>query len=293
EADKANWVSDGVIKPKGDVLKLSSSRALELGVARYQVPAPELAAVFPQYGLDAASVKDVTPGWLDRLSEFLRRPTVTILLMIVGFAGLVLELKAPGLTFPGITAAICFILLFWAHTAVNGNSAILGGMIFLLGLTLVLLEIFVIPGFGVPGILGVLFMLGGIGVATFEQVPTSTEEWVDFGLRIASYFVAMIGATILAFFVARYLPNIPYANKMMLGGPEESGENGLNDMPGVAAAAALLGAIGTAMTTLRPAGMAQFGEQYLDVVTDGGYISAGTRVRVIEVEGTRIVVKEV
>jgi membrane-bound serine protease (ClpP class) len=64
-------------------------------------------------------------------------------------------------------------------------------------------------------------------------------------------------------------------------------------LPGVTQAAALLGAVGTAATMLRPAGMAMFGEQYVDVVTEGSFIPAGARVQVVEVEGNRIVVKEV
>ena len=99
----------------------------------------------------------------------------------------------------------------------------------------------------------------------------------------------------VAFTLAWYLPHIPYANRLMLVPPGEQ-EDGADE----AAAAkpsesmvALLGAIGVAATTLRPAGKAQFGDDYLDVIAEGDYVNPGSRVQVIEIEGNRIVVKEV
>ena len=294
EAAKANWVSEATVKPKGQLLKLNATRAVELGVARYAVDGRDLAAVYPLYGIDPPRVKEATPGWLDKFATFLRLPPVTVLLVVIGFAGLVLELKVPGTTVPGITAALCFILIFWAHTGVNGNAAILGGMLFLLGLVLILVEVFVIPGFGAPGILGILFMLAGIGIGTLDKVPQTGDEWTEFGGKVGQYLLALIGAIILAFTLARFLPNIPFANRLMLAPPgDRPGADPAADLPGAALAAALLGAVGTAATTLRPAGMAQFGDQYVDVITEGGFIAAGARVQVIEVEGTRIVVREV
>jgi len=294
DAAKANWVSEGTVKPKGQLLKLNATRAVELGVARFAVDGRDLAAVYPLYGIEPPAVKEATPGWLDKFATFLRLPPVTVLLVVIGFAGLVLELKVPGTTVPGITAALCFILIFWAHTGVNGNAAILGGMLFLLGLVLVLLEVFVIPGFGAPGVLGILFMLGGIGIATLDKIPQTGDEWTDFGGKVGQYMLAMIGSVILAFTVARFLPQIPYANRLMLVPPaDRTGTDPAIELPGAALAASLLGAVGSAATALRPAGMAQFGDQYVDVVTEGGFIAAGTRVQVVEVEGTRIVVREV
>jgi membrane-bound ClpP family serine protease len=294
EAAKQDWVSVGVVKNKGELLKLNATRAVELGIARFAVDGSELAEVYTLYGVESNRVREATPGWLDRFANYLRMPAVTVLLVVIGFAGLILEIKVPGVTVPGIIAALCFIMVFWAHSQYSGQTAILGGMIFLLGLILLLIEVFVIPGFGVTGLLGVIFLLGGIGLATFEKIPDTMDEWVTFGGRITMYVGAMAAGMAVAFFIARFLPQIPFANRLVLTPPtDDPNADPIADLPGAAAAAALLGAIGTAATTLRPAGMAQFGEQYVDVITEGGLINAGARVQVVEVEGTRIVVKEI
>ncbi|MCZ2341818.1 MAG: NfeD family protein, partial [Bacteroidales bacterium] len=109
------------------------------------------------------------------------------------------------------------------------------------------------------------------------------------------YLLSLMAATVGSLFLVRYLPNIPGANRLFLAPPSELvGNERIESLsPGAALAISLLGAVGTAVTVLRPAGTALFGNRYVDVVSDGSYIPPGTRVQVIEVEGTRIMVKEV
>jgi membrane-bound ClpP family serine protease len=168
-------------------------------------------------------------------------------------------------------------------------------LLFLLGLVLIGLEIFVVPGFGVTGISGILLVLAGLGLATVERLPQTTDEWYRFGGTLTQFGLGLVIATIAAVVVARYLPSIPYANRLVLAPPgEKVGTEDTNATAGsFEAFAALLGAVGTSATALRPAGMARFGDAYVDVVSEGSYIPAGARVQVIEVEGNRVVVKEV
>lgn len=285
EAEKEKWVNEMQVKGKGQYLKLTATRAEELGVARFT--AADQAEVFREYGLEPSRVKEVTPGWLDRFAEFLRMPVVTVLLVVIGFTGLILELKVPGLTVPGIIAALCFILVFWAQSRFSGEMFVLALLLFVLGLVLVALEIFVLPGFGAPGVFGILCMLAGLGLVTFEKIPQTSEEWGLLGVKVSQYLFGLIGAFGLAFLIARFLPKVPYANRLLLAPPA-----GLAT-PVHEEAAELLGTIGTANTPLRPAGVVRFGDKFVDVLSDGDFIPAGTRVQVIAVEGTRIVVKEV
>ena len=280
-----------VIKPKGVPFHPSATLAAELGLARFIVPTTNPNDVCKIYGASAAKSPD--PGWLDKFAEFLKIPAVTIILVMVGFIGLILELKVPGLTVPGITAALCFILVFWSQSRFSGEMFVLALLLFLLGLALIGIEIFVLPGFGACGICGILCMLAGLGLVTLDKVPSDTGEWVRFGVRISTYLFAMMGALVLAFVIAKFLPQVPYANRMMLAPPTDTPSAGETDLPGASAALELLGAIGTTTTALRPAGVVRFGDKFVDVVSDGGFIPSGTRVQVITVEGTRIVVKEV
>ena len=295
ENEKGKWVSDGVVKQKGQFLSLPATQAAELGLARYVVETRDIEQVYERYGVEADKVRDATPAWLDRFAGFLKLPPVTVLLVVIAFTGLILELKVPGTTVPGIISALCFILVFWAHTQFSGQVAVLAGLLFVLGLVLILFEVFVTPGFGAAGIFGILLMLASLALVTMEGIPQTGAEWGSFASKMAMYMIAIMVSVVAAFMIARWcLPNVPYVNRMMLLAPDEQ-PGGINEtiLPGAAQAASLLGAIGTAATVLRPAGSVRFGDQYVDVVTEGGYVPAGARVQVVEVESNRIVVKEV
>ena len=285
------WSVDKTIKAPNVPFHPNATLATELGLARFTVPSADVKDVGAIYG--ATDIKSPELGWIDKLADFLRIPAVTIVLVMLGFIGLILELKVPGLTVPGIVAALCFILVFWSQSRFSGEMFVLALLLFLLGLVLVGLEIFVLPGFGVCGICGILFMLAGLGLVTLEKVPTNTGEWVGFGERVSYYLFALMGAMVLAFVIAKFLPQVPYANRMLLTPPADHPNASEPVLPGATEALELLGAIGTTTTALRPAGVVRFGDKFVDVVSDGGFIPSGSRVQVIAVEGTRIVVKEV
>jgi membrane-bound ClpP family serine protease len=286
--EQPQWIDEGIIKPAGEFLKLSASRARDLNVARHVVgSADELLAKY-----EVSRAREAGPDWIDALAAFLRQPGVAVFLVMLGIVCLTLELKMPGIGLPGILAALCFILFFWAHSF-DGQITLLAVMLFLLGLVLLGLEIFVIPGFGITGISGIILLVLSLGLATLEKKPETTQEWVSFGSTLTVFGLCLVGAVMAALFIGRYLPNIPYANRLVLAPPDERSA-GLEEAPAVSPqAAALLGAMGVAVTNLRPAGMAQFGDAYVDVVAEGSFVAAGGRVQVIEIEANRIVVKEV
>jgi len=287
------WVVENQIKHKGKPLAITGTMAKELGIASNVVESSgEAKQVYALYNLD--KVTDARPDWLDGIAEFLRRPTVAVLLVMIGIGCLILELKIPGVTAPGVISAVCFVLFFWSWS-LNGEIVILALLLFLLGLVLIGIEVFILPGFGFVGISGILLVVAGLGLATLEHMPQSNSEWFDFGSKLTQFAIGLVVAAIGAIVFAKYLPNIPIANRMVLvpAGERPDSVEEPPALPGVEMSAALLGAIGTAATVLRPAGMARFGEQYVDVVTEGNYVPAGARVQVIEVEANRIVVKEV
>lgn len=289
------WVAEDTVKHAGQPLIINGGNAVSLGFARHVVDKPDnLAELYRFYGVEANQVREAGPDTLDRFASFLSDPFVSTFLVLIGISCLLLELKMPGTSLPGIVAIVCFILFFWSQSQLNGQFTLLAALLFLLGLLLLGLEIFVIPGFGVAGLSGIGLILFGLALATVQRMPETSSEWGVLGRSIVQFGMALVGAIVVAFTLTRYLPNIPIANRLMLPSPDDD-EAQLD--PRVAAQAAealaLLGAIGTAATMLRPAGMAQFGERFLDVVTEGGFVPAGAQVRVVEIEGNRIVVKEV
>jgi membrane-bound ClpP family serine protease len=285
------WHAAGRIdKPEGQFLKLDAKLAKEWGVAQYSVDSLE--SLYALYDLDPAKVRVSRDDWLDKIAEFFREPIVNVVLIMLGIIGLILELKMPGVGFPGIMSAVCFVLFFWAYSFV-GEFTMLAVLLFVLGLILIGIEVFVLPGFGITGISGIVLVVGSLALVTLEKMPETTQDWVGLGLTLATFGVSLAGAIAAAFMLAWYLPHIPYANRLVLAPPtEETGEmlTSGGDNP---IRPDLLGAIGVAETTLRPAGKARFGDEFLDVIAEGDYVNPGSRVQVIEIEGNRIVVKQV
>jgi membrane-bound serine protease (ClpP class) len=302
EADQQGarqWRVVDTIKPtregeQGKYLTLTAEKARECGVAR------DLAANWDEVcsleGVEQPNdVRVADSDWLDALADFLRDPWTSVVLVMLGITCLLLELKMPGVTLPGVISAVCFLLFFWSHSQLNGQIAWLAFLLFLLGLVLIALEVFVLPGFGVAGISGLVLVLGSLGLVAYGHWPHSNDEWLAMGQKIGPFGISILGALAVAFLVARYLPHIPFANQLMLKPPDEAVEAG-DEPPATAVQtdlSGLLGAIGVAATPLRPAGKTQFGDDFIDVVAEGTYVQPGSRVQVIEIEGNRVVVKEV
>jgi membrane-bound ClpP family serine protease len=289
--DDPKYAAPAAIKQKGKLLVLDANSAVKYGFARHVVE--NAGELYEKYGIVRAQVRDANPDWLDQVAEFLRRPFMEVILVMLGIACLILELKVPGISFPGILSAVCFLLFFWAHAQLA--FLWLAVLLFILGLVLIAVEIFVTPGTAVLGVSGVVLMLVSLGLATLERWPQTSSEWETTAGTVGRFGLGLVGAVGMAIVAARYLPNIPYANRLMLVPPSERGPEMPNEAEQVEAArrAGLLGAIGVAATTLRPAGMVRFGDEFLDVIAEGSYVEAGTRVQVVEIEGNRIVVKEV
>jgi membrane-bound serine protease (ClpP class) len=282
------------VKHQGEQLVLRANRARELRIASDVVDG--LPALYALYDLKPDQVAQGGTDWLDDLAYFLRLPATSIFLVMLGIVCLILEMKVPGVTFPGIIAAICFVLFFWAYSPLAGQFIWLSILLFILGLILIGLEVFVMPGVAVVGLSGALLVVSSLVLVTLEKWPTTTAEWQSVGWTAISFTLSLVGSVVAAFILAWYLPNIPYVNRLIL---KPAGEDD-GELPAEGTTAAgqtdysgLLGAIGTAATPLRPAGKVQFGDQFIDVLAEGNYVEIGTRVQVIEIEGNRIVVKEV
>jgi membrane-bound ClpP family serine protease len=295
QAKGLNWDALGRITPGADdsFLRITADLAREYRITR-ETGIDSLEALCTYCGIDPArdTIHVSHDDLLDRIAEFFREPLVNFVLIMLGIVGLILELKMPGTTFPGAIAAICFVLFFWAYSFV-GEFTLLAVLLFLLGLILIGVEIFLVPGIGFAGVAGVALVIISLTLVTLEHWPETTQDWVHLGSTVSLLAMSLVAAIVAAFTLAWFLPNIPYFNRLVLKPPADA-EEGHADVTAVGhVPPSLLGAIGMTVTTLRPAGKAQFGEEFLDVIAEGDYVNPGSRVQVIEIEGNRIVVKEV
>ncbi len=227
---------------------------------------------------------------LDRIGAFLRNPAVSVALVALAIIGMIFELKYPGASLPGGLAAVCFVLFFWAYSF-TGGFTLLAILLFLLGLFFLALEVFVIPGIGFSGVAGAVLMFVGLLLVTLDHWPTDQEEWTNVGGTFGSLAIAIVLAIIGSLALTWSLPNLPFLNRMVLAPPEYGTTE--EDVPYSGGAYALLGAMGVAATPLRPSGKAQFGAQFVDVIAEGDFVTPGTQVQVVEIDGSRIVVREV
>lgn len=268
---------------KGKLLTLTTNEALEHKVADFR--ADSLDEVLKHLGLEGAEVRHVSENWAEQLVRFLTHPILSSLLMTVGMLGIIVELRTPGFGVPGALGITSLALFFWGHWLVRlaGWEEIL---LVLVGLVLLAVELFVIPGFGITGILGIVAILAGL-VLSLIGAGATTEVIVGAAARVALSLLVAVAASVA---LMRLLPRLPFGRRLVL-------ETGLTTLGGYASAPESdrkwLGTQGTAVSPLRPAGIAELAGERVDVVSQGEWIDIGTPIEVIRVEGNRIVVRQV
>ena len=222
----------------------------------------------------------------ERVARFLQ--ILGPLLMMAGFLGLYLEFQSPGFGLPGILGLICLLLFFAGHhiAGLAGNEDIL---LFVLGVTLVLVELFVIPGFGVVGITGLALILWGLLNAMVERFPG--DPWIPalpaLRMPLLNLATAIVGAAVGGALLGRFLPGTTVFQRLVLNSStsREAGYTSSKDHR------AWVGKQGTTLSPLYPAGSALIDDQRIDVITRGEYIEPDQRIRVVEAHGNRIIVE--
>ena len=183
----------------GSWLKLDATRAKKLHFIHNTVDNKDIRLVYRLYDLDEKNVRNSEPSWMDFLSRFLDRTEVKWLLILIGIAGLILEIKMPGATIPGLVFLMCFVLFFWSQAYIHGFIVLYAIGLFVLGIILLAVEVFVLPGFGIAGISGIILLLVGITLATLEKAPSSNEEWSSFATQVMQYGLAVVMSGVMGF----------------------------------------------------------------------------------------------
>jgi membrane-bound serine protease (ClpP class) len=277
-----------VISPQGKLLTLTAGEAERYGVS--SATPGDLDALYDLLGIPAASVQTLELSAPDRVVSVITGAAVTSLLVLVGLAALYLEITSPGFGVPGTIAIIAFLIIFLGG-AMLGTVGSLEIILFLLGVVLLVVEIFLIPGFGVTGVSGIVLMIAALVLSRQEFViPRVPWQWDILLRNLRNVGFGFVGSLVLLVFLLRIFPRTPGLKRLIL----ESSQDTLAGytVQTAESSALLTGRRGTAVTSLRPAGKAEFEGEVLVVETDGDFVEAGQPVEVIEVSGNRIVVRK-
>ncbi len=276
----ADVVIPGLIE-KGKLLTLTTEEALKHRVADFR--ANSIDEVLSQLNLSGAELRRFSPNWGENLVRLITHPIVASLLLSVAMLGIFVEIRTPGFGVPGALGLASLALVLgghWMVQLVGWEELILVGV----GLTLLGLEIFVIPGFGIAGVAGLAAVLAGLTMGLVGQGATIRTLASAAGRVSFSVLVALGAGMILM----RYLPRLSFGRRLML-------ETELSAGGGYASAperdSSWLGRVGRTTSPLRPAGIAEIDGERIDVVSEGEMIEAGATIVVSRVDGNRIVVR--
>lgn len=261
---------------KGKLLTLTDKEALEVNFADFVLAKRE--DVLRQFDLADAQVVILEPGPAETMARWVTHPYVSPILLTIGFVGLFLEVITVGWGIFGTAGLISLGLFFGGHI-IAGLTGLESVLLFAVGVILLLIETFVIPGFGLAGIGGIVALVASIVLAS-----ASIEQ------AIISLLVALVGSVVLIAISFKYVKTRNLWNRLILGVKQNKVEGYIAPVEGLDK---LHGEEGITLTPLRPAGAAEIAGLRVDVVTEGGFIPAGIPIKVIKVEGPRVVVKSI
>jgi len=274
----------GVIE-KGKLLTLTTEEAVELNIADGM--ANDLNELLIKLNLSEKHLIRTKITWSEKLVYFLTNPIIASLLLTVGIFGLIFEVRTPGWGVGGTIALIALALFFGSHYLVN-LAQWTEILIFIIGIVLILLEVFVIPGFGITGILGIICVLISF---VFSLLPHL--ESIDFGeflQAITLVGLSFIFAFVLVIPVIKFVPKTKAFQKLVLD-TSETRQEGFRSTP--ESYEQFIGAEGVALSTLRPSGIGLFNGNRLNVVAEGEFIEQNENIKIIKVEGFKVVVRKI
>ncbi|MHB8899961.1 MAG: NfeD family protein [Thermoguttaceae bacterium] len=269
----------------GNFLEVNGARAVELGLAEANAESRE--ELFKQLGVVGVP-KVLRWSAVDTTVIVLNHPVVTALLFIIGLVALYIEMSSPGLGMGILTAGLCFALFFWSRF-LGGTADWLELVLFLAGLTFLSIELFVLPGFGLAGLTGMLLLGASLILASQDFViPGTNAELATLARSLSVLMGSMVAFLVVAAFMSRHMGSLPVLGMLMLKPPSDVVPA---DSPPGEGRSPALGDVGRADSALRPAGRARFGHRMLDVMTEGDFIPPGTPVRITSISGRRILVE--
>jgi membrane-bound serine protease (ClpP class) len=301
DPNKYDLTNKQLVVSSDEILTLTAAQAYEYHIARALVD--DLDGVFAFLGgrdgvAFAEKIPRLQPNWSEQMVRWLNSPVVFGILFMIALLGVYVEFNTPGVGLPGLVAVICFAIIFGSKYLV-GMADWIEIALFAVGALLLAVEIFVLPGFGVAGVLGIMFMLAGLlGILVPQNIPwpRSDFDWKLFtngAIALSSGFVAFL---LLAYVLSRFIPRLEFFSGLILA-PAEAKQGTEFEVSYTAPAQngqvqLKVGDIGEVLTPLRPAGTARFASAVVDVVAEAAFLEGGTRVIIMAIHGNKVVVRK-
>lgn len=258
---------------KGKFLTLGPSQAIKVGYSEGTVA--DRQELLQDLGLENATVVEKEPTLAEEIARFLTHPVVIPILLSLASLGLVVELYSPGFGVAGIMGLVSLVLFFYGHI-VAGLAGMEAVILLILGIVLIIAEFFV-PG-GILGLLGTASVIGSLFMSGY-----------DIGHMAMSIAIAFLLSIIVSVILFRRIGMDKGIFRHIILKDQTSTELGyvssVNRLE-------LIGLEGVTVTPLRPAGTAVFDDERLDVVSEGRFIDQNEKVKIVKVEGVRIVVRQ-
>lgn len=289
--DNVYKIGEEILCPEGELLTLTNVEAEQIN--------PDTGATLLSSGtvysrddlLDRighadAAVVELTVTGAERLARIIK--ALSIVFLGAGLLGLYIEFKTPGLGVPGALGAVSLAIFFWGHH-VAGLAGAEEILIVMIGVALILVEIFVLPGFGVAGFTGIVFVCAGLLMAMVEHAPGA--PWMppigDFRFPLTQLTGGLVVTMAGGLLLGRFLPETRFFKTFAL----QTSTSAADGFVSADRAPFEAGQAGVAATALRPSGAATVDHQPVDVITGGEFIDEGTPIRIVEVRGSRILVE--
>ena len=274
------------VSEEGQVLTLSSQEALRLGVADAILGSVD--ETVEAFGLSQARLVQHRATGAERVLRFFASPIIQSILMLMMLGGLYFELQTPGVGFAG-TIALAGAAMFFAPHYLLGLVESWEIIVFVIGVALLLVELFVLPGFGVAGISGIVLIFGALVMSLVGNVGFDMPPAGAFMPAFSTVAATLVLMGLVAVSLGRYLPRSERFNQLVLA-PSLSSAEGYTSAD---THAELLGQVGHALTPLRPSGIVDLDGDRLNVITAGEFIESGAAVEVVRVRGNRVEVRQV
>ena len=276
-------VIEGIVDA-GKLLTLDTDQALKLGIA--DAEADSLQQVLEDLQLKNPQLVRVELNWGEEVARWLTEPTVSGLLLSVGMLGLMIAFYTRNIGPFTVAGFLALALFFGGHAVVH----LVGWeetLLFAIGVTLIVVEVFFVPGLGLPGVLGMVCIITSLVLALIGVPINVSFETGALTEAMTRVMLSLLGAFGLAILIARLIPKTAVGQRLVL----QEAEAGY--VSAATAATDLVGSFATALTDLRPAGKIRIGIARHDAKSERAFIARGSRVRVIGTEGPTLIVRPV